>query len=178
VVKHVLLVAGLSFALVAGSILWAGEDETLKAVEAIEKAGGRVKIDTKTKGRPVVLVDLGLTNADDKVLAEVKAFKSLERLSLAGTQITDAGMEHIKGLSRLQVLGMPGTKITDKGLAALKGLKEMRILHVNNTKITDVGLAHLHGLSKLEGINLLNTSVSDTGVQELKKAIPKLQVMR
>lgn len=158
--------------------LGAQEEDVTKIIEAIEKVGGKFKVDAKAKGRPIVLVDLALTKADDALLGQLKGLKQLERLSLAGTKITDAGLAHLKDMHKLQLLALPGTKITDKGVAHLKDLKELRVIHLNNTKITDEGLSHLKGLSQLEGINLLSTAVTDAGVKELQRAIPKLKVMR
>jgi hypothetical protein len=44
--------------------------------------------------------------------------------------------------------------------------------------VTDVGLLHLKNLTRLEELQLENTKVTATGVVELKKALPKVTIVR
>jgi hypothetical protein len=46
--------------------------------------------------------------------------KSLESLSLRGSEITDAGLVHLREHRSLTYLGMFGTKVTEEGMAKLK----------------------------------------------------------
>jgi internalin A len=89
-----LLMLGLSF---APLVSWAAErnaDEA-KAIAEIERLGGKVTVDEKNPGRPVVAVDF------------------------TDTQVTDAGLEHLTGLTKLQSLNLEETQITDAGLTYL-----------------------------------------------------------
>jgi hypothetical protein len=46
------------------------------------------------------------------------------------------------------------------------------------TRVTDAGLLHLRTLTQLEELHLENTNVAAAGVGELKKARPKVKVVR
>ena len=61
-------------------------------------------------------------------------------------------MEHLRGLTKLQELGL------------------------NSTQVTDAGLVHLRGLTQLRHLDVRNTRVTDTGVNDLKRALPKLNI--
>jgi hypothetical protein len=41
-------------------------------------------------------------------------------LSLAGTQVTDAGLPHLKALTKLSALDLDNTHVTDAGVNKLK----------------------------------------------------------
>ena len=87
-----------------------------EAVAAIEKLGGRVRLDAKS-GEATV----GLHN----------------------TQITDAGLTHLKGMTSLRGLDLHNTQITGAGLVHLKGLTSLKWLYLNDTQITDAGLTEI-----------------------------------
>ncbi len=67
-----------------------------QAIAAIKKLGGKVKIDEKSPGRPVI------------------------ELRLSYTKITDAGLVHLKGLTNLKTLWLFSTKVTDAGVKKLQ----------------------------------------------------------
>ncbi len=50
----------------------------------------------------------------------IKKLKSLEKLNLFRTQVTDGGLVHLKALKSLKVLFLRNTKVTDKGVKDLK----------------------------------------------------------
>jgi hypothetical protein len=134
-----------------------------EAVERIEKTGGRVgyaeasgllrKILGEEWSRRVARVDCG-PETSDADLRYLKALPELVRLYLNETAITDAGLEHLKGMTQL------------------------RWLKLDDTAITDAGLEHLKGLYNLDALVLEGTKVSDEGVKELRKALPKCDIVR
>ena len=68
---------------------------------------------------------LDVGNEDLRLLAD---FESIERLSLVGTQVTNAAVPHLKQFTRLRFLDVSGTEITDDGIAELqKALPNCRI---------------------------------------------------
>lgn len=99
---------------------WAVEPnaEQAKAVAEIEELDGKVTIDDKNPGKPVIGV------------------------AFSNRKVTDAGLEHLKGLTQLQHLILQNTKITDAGLEHLKGLTQLQQLNLN-TKVTDQGVERL-----------------------------------
>ena len=116
-----LLSLGLSFAPV---FCWAAEPnaDQAKAAAEIKKMGGRIKVDEKSPGKPVIDVVFFETTLTDAGLVHVSRLTKLKRLTLEDTQVTDAGLVHLSGLSNLQWLDLWGTKVGYTGLVHLKGL--------------------------------------------------------
>lgn len=150
------------------------EDDS--AIAALQKVGGKVERDDKAPEKPVIVVNLGVTQADDAALEGVKGFAKIQKLTLNGTKITDAGLDHVKGLGSLQKLYLVDTKIGDAGVEKLKDLKELKVLSLAGTGVTDAGLEHLKGLSNLETLFLHGTKATDEGAKALKEALPKLKI--
>jgi Leucine Rich repeat len=167
-----ILPVALALILVAAPVR--AEDEA--AIAAVQKAGGKIERDDKAPDKPVRVVNLGVTAADDAALASIKGFSKIEKLTLNNTKITDAGLDNVKGLGTLKKLYLVDTKIGDAGVEKLKELKELRVLSLAGTGVTDAGLEHLKGLTNLETLFLHGTKVTDDGVKKLKEAIPKLKV--
>lgn len=146
------------------------------AISALQKAGGKIERDDKAPDKPVIVVNLGVTQAEDAALEGLKTFTKVQKLILNGTKITDAGLDHLKGLAALQKLYLVDTKVGDSGVEKLKDLKELKILSLAGTGVTDAGLEHLKGLTNLEVVFLHGTKVTDEGVKKLKEALPKVKI--
>src|SRR5947209_7558853 len=155
---------------VLGLLLLAGPGraDEATAIEAIKKLGGRVEVDAKRPGQPVVGVDLDNTKVTDAGLKVLKQLKSLQFLDM-GDNVTDAGLKELKELKHLQSLGLGYTEVTDAGLKELKELKSLQALNLRDTKITDAGLKELKELKSLQRLDLDNTKVTDVGLKELKE---------
>jgi hypothetical protein len=148
-----LTVAAILLALPSWTTICVRADEAEgKAVNAIQKLGGRITRDMKATDNPIVSVDLGKT------------------------KVTDAGLKDLAGLKQLQWLNLTKTQVTDAGLKHLAGLKQLRELDLRNIKVTDAGLKHLAGLKQLRLLLLTNTKVTDKGIADLKKALPNLVI--
>lgn len=100
------------------------------------------------------------------------------RVELTTKMVADADLAAIAGLPSLDNLQLAFTPVTDAGLAHLKGASTLRVLVLWDTKVTDRGLTHLTGLTKLSILNVKGTKVTAAGVDTLKKALPKLDVIR
>jgi hypothetical protein len=59
----------------------------------------------------------------------------------------------------------------------LRELKELQTLDLSQTKVTDAG-KELKGLNKLTYLNVARTQVTDAGINEIKEALPGLEVDR
>lgn len=147
------------------------QDQTLALVA---KLGGSFRIDEKSVGKPVVMVDLSNTDAADDDLASLAGLPHLEGVLLRRTKVTDAGLAHLKGLTNLRELDVAKTKISDAGIAHLKGLKQLAALHIAHTQVTDKGLAIVKELRNLRELHLGRLEVTDAGVAHLKD-LPHLQ---
>ena len=90
---------------------------------------------------------------------------------------TDEILRVVGRFGQLEVLSLDGSHITDAGLAHLKRLKALRQLRLSHTEVSNVGLGHLRGLSALEVIDLRGTKVTEAGVTELKRALPRAEIL-
>ncbi len=88
----------LGWLLAVTGLGWAAEvpTEQAKAVAAITKLGGKVTVDEKSPGKPVIEVDLMDTQVTDAGLGHLAMFPHLQSLNLYNTKVTDAGLEHVK----------------------------------------------------------------------------------
>lgn len=98
--------------------------------------------------------------------------------NLSGTEATDASLQQMNSLRDLETLRLGNTLITDDGLLHLKQLTNLKVLDISQTRITDAGLEHLTGLPDLRRLDLSGTQVTDAGVGELKKALPRCEILR
>ncbi len=80
---------------------------------------------------------------DDSSLCCIQSFPELRRLSLAYTNVGDAGMEHVCQLRNLVELDIDGTDVSDASVACLKGLANLQELFLRDTKFTDAGIVEL-----------------------------------
>ena len=137
------LLLGLSLAPV---LCWAAEFdlEQQRAILEIEKLGGKVAVDDKCPGKPVIGVSLNECNLTDALLVELTKLPRLRELDLNGYDVTDATLLTLKGLPRLQSLNLSRTQVTDAGLEYLKGLPELQSLGLWATEATDAGITGLH----------------------------------
>jgi len=170
-------------------------EEQKRAVEAIERAGGRIFFDNQVRDdmgrlkgekeppaplwfrklvgddfyRDAVAVDLLCSAVDDERSVEhLKSLTKLEALTLAGTKSSDTALEHITGLRNLKYLVLRNTQVTDNGLKHLKGLADLGSLELYRPQVTDDGLAHLKGHVRLWLLVLNCPQVTDDGVVHLK----------
>ena len=173
-----------------------------QAIVAIKKLRGRITVDEKSPGKPVVQVllvgthvtDAGIvhlkglpklqrlrlsfTKVSDAGLACLKGLTDLEMLVLFHTKIGDAGLVHLKGLTKLKTLDLNSTKVSDAGMVYLKGMTELQFLVFSETKVSDAGLVHLKGLTKLRELYLRDTYVTAAGVRKLQAELPKCRITR
>jgi hypothetical protein len=154
------------------------DKEQEKVIAEIRRLGGEVAFDEKAPGKPVVDVFLDGTKLTDAGLAHLNELTRLRVLDLTDTQVTDAGLAHLTGLKGLQRLHLTGTKVTDAGLAHLTNLKRLTHLYLCDTGVTDAGLAHLKRLTGLQRLDLIGTKVTEAGVADLRKALPKVKIVR
>lgn len=147
------------------------------AITAIKKLGGRIKSTQATPGEIGIEFHLrgrALTDSDLKLVTQVG---SVVLLNLRDTKVTSAGLVHLQELTELRQLHLERTSVNDSGLAHLAKLKNLNYLNLYGTKVTDAGLKHLVGLTNLEQLYVWQTKVTDGGAANLKKQLPKLDVV-
>ncbi len=113
-----------------------------------------------------------------KGLEKLAAVRSLRKLDLSKTKVTDDTAGTIARLAGLRELSLRELPVTDQTAKALSGLTELRELNIAYTQITDAAIADLARLKNLETINVDGTKMTTSGVKELKKALPNCRVLR
>jgi Leucine-rich repeat (LRR) protein len=148
--------------------------------------------------RRLVLDGTPITNAG---LSGLKELPALEDLSLARTQVGDAGLELLKIQKKLRRLVLDGCPVRGTGLPHLKelpNLTDLRLgcptltdlfaknlgqltklerLSLATSGVTDDGLKRLSGLRNLRELELIGTKVTAAGTAELRRALPECNVM-
>jgi hypothetical protein len=91
-----------------------------EALAEIKDLHGKVTVDGRTPGRPVVGIDLSFTGATDALLPHLAVFPGLQHLRLDGTEVSDAGLVHLARLTQLKSLSLRSTKFSDAGVEHLR----------------------------------------------------------
>jgi hypothetical protein len=148
-------------------------------LEAARKAGAQVE--PILPGSPLLRVQFVSNEADvtDATLAALAPLAGrITHLTLAKTQVTDAGLQAVGAMPKLSSLNLRRTRVGDAGLAHLAALAELRTLNLYGTAVTDGGVATLAALPRLQAVYLWETQVTDAGASRLRAERPKLRVQR
>jgi hypothetical protein len=174
-------------------------DDVADAVRRVEARGGTA---TRDKTGNVVEVTLERTSATDADVARLAAIKTLRRLDLSFTYVTDRGIKELAALPQLEELTLDtaefltdasmahleankgslrklvlrGVDITDAGMPYVARLTNLRSLDISYTMLGDVGLEHLPELSQLEELKLGGTLITGLNLNFLK-LLPKLRAL-
>lgn len=122
-------------------------------------------------------VDLSTLAITDQLLKRVGTVKTIEKLVLSHTKVTDKGLEYITELPLVE-LDLSGTVVTDSCLSDVAKIPTLSKVDLASTRVTDSGLSTLRSLPKLVSIDLSNTTVTDEGIQTLLsfKALERLSL--
>jgi hypothetical protein len=118
------------------------------------------------------LFGLSLAQAGDDDLKVIAHLKTMARLELGETAVSDRGLKHLAGLENLRALNLRQTSVTGDGLKELGSLKKLNTLWLNGSKLTDAGLKSLPAFPELATIYLSETGITDAGLRNLP-ALPK-----
>ena len=165
-----LLVAGLAFA-------GAGLADEKSAIAKLESLGCRVLYVAKDSKEYTVTItkDLfnkgkGFTAADAKVLAELG---NAVEIAFQHSDVTDDWVTPLKGLKTLKRVHLERTKITDKALDTVGLLANLEYLNLYQTGVTDGGLDKLKNLKKLKTLYLWQTKVTEAKAKAFQDAMAK-----
>jgi len=139
------------------------DPEEKAAVEAVRGAGGSARSDGS-----VLIIRLPGDLPPD-TLSRLTAFKTLFRLDLSGSRVTDEHLVSIAGVSNVAQLELGRTAVTDQGVAAICQLPSLYSLDLTSTQVTDDGLQYLAFLPKLSTLTLEGTAITDAGLAELAR---------
>lgn len=106
----------------------------------------------------------GLNSVSDYDLAmpHLQAFSDLESLSLKHPKVHDRHLTYLRGFTKtLRRLRLYHSSVTDDGLSELADFKELTDLDLGYAVVSDRGLIHLKDLNKLQDLSLIATAVTD-----------------
>jgi len=134
-------------------------------VRSLEALGGHV---TRAADGAVVEVSLARTWASDHDVERLAEIKTIKRLDLSFTYVTDAGVQHLQELPELEDLTLDTVEaLTDAAASYLRADKKLRRLVLRGTDITDVGMPYLASLTGLKSLDLSHTMIGDVGLESL-----------
>ena len=144
---------------------WAADSPRADLERAVDLLGGRV---VRGPDGNIVEVSLARTWASDNDVERVADLKTLKRLDLSFTYVTDAGLQRLRQLPQLEELTLDATEsITDAATSYLRANKSLRKLVLRGTDITDVGMPYLATLTNLKSLDLSHTMIGDVGLESL-----------
>jgi len=123
------------------------------------------------------VLSLNETKIADAGLEGLQGVAGLEVLNLRGSLVRGDGIKHLNGLKNLHTLNLGNTPMSDAGLANLTGLSELQRLILEGTEVSDAGLTTLEGMKRLKRVALAGTKVTQAGADNLKKALPGVEVV-
>jgi len=103
--------------------------------------------------------------------------KSLNRLNISRTRITDEGVETISKLTCLESLYLYRSDITDIGIEKLTSLARLKIFDIaGNINITNISSSSLMKLPQLCFLDVAETRFNQEGIDLLQLNNPHLQI--
>jgi Leucine-rich repeat (LRR) protein len=142
-----------------------------KAVAVFEKLGVTLTRDMKQPEQPVIAVISKSTNVGDGI-AQIKAFKNLQTLSLRSCKITDAGLVlATKGMKfpELTSVELGENPLSDIGvISLLRAAPNLKTLDIFTTQISDATVKQARTLKQLERLHIAATRCTDLSIELLK----------
>jgi len=192
--RHTVLAVLLAVTLAAD----AAAQSTATAVQRIEARGGYVTrdrdgqvtevslertwatdndIDFVVELKTVKKLDLSFTYVTDKGIKKLQQLPQLEDLTLDTAEfLTDASMAHLRANRALRRLVVRGVDITDGGMPYIGEMTGLRSLDISYTMLGDVGLEHLPALSELESLKIGGNMITGLNLNFLK-LLPRLKTL-
>jgi hypothetical protein len=144
---------------------WAADSPRADVERAVTVLGGRV---VRGPDGNIVEVSLARTWASDNDVEKVADLKTLKRLDLSFTYITDAGVQRLGQVPALEELTLDTAEaLTDAAASYLRANKSLRKLVLRGVDITDVGMPYLAALTGLKSLDLSHSMIGDVGLESL-----------
>jgi len=112
-------------------------------------------------------LDLKGTSVKDDDLKRLAGLKTLPKLNLENTLISDTGLQYLKDIP-LNYISLIGTQITDKWFGYLSNMPSLTTLYVGSTAISNFGVEQLKDMKQLEKLSFTNTQIDGVGLGHLK----------
>jgi len=118
-----------------------------------------------TQKRNSGLWSVSLTDFDMETLA---GFQTLEKLSVAGARVGDAGIGRLSRLRQLRVLDLSRTQVSARGLDSIAALPIERLSLWKAAAIDDSAAAALDRFTRLRVLDLSDTGITDAALRQLR----------
>ena len=148
----------------------ANKTKNLKQLELARTKVANKKLDSIAKITQLERLSLAQTNITDAGMARLQSLKNLRVLNLRGTAIGDAGIEALKSFTHLEDLNLAETQVTDSGIQILRRFKELKYLDLRGTQLSDDGLMLLSDSPALRRVSISQTKVTPDGFREFNKS--------
>jgi hypothetical protein len=149
------------------------QELTLMATANLDDVGGAHLGKIKTLER----LFIWNTRVTDKTMAALSGLP-LKTLYVSRTGLTDEGMKSLAKIKTLETLWIEETAVGDKGVAAFAKHPKLRWLKADKTKITDACVDTLVTLAELDTLQAPKAGITEAGEKKLKEKFPKARVYR
>ena len=126
--------------------------------------------------RQISEIDIRCVPIKDDDIKPLAGSKTITRLNLLSTDLTDGCLQHLADLPNLDDLSLSDSELCGTGLSQLKGLENLSILDLSRSAIDDEGLARLPALPALRELSLADTKITGKGLEHLK-TLPGLRTL-
>jgi len=141
--------------------------KVLKFEKSNLAGGPRMKVASFPKIEEISLDRCTLSEA---TLQSIAASKSIKRIRLLGSNVSNAGLAYLKDMVQLELLDLNECEqISDVGVKHLQGLTRLRNLSLWGPQITDKGLAYLSKFTDLSALTIRKCDVTDRGFEVLSR---------
>jgi Leucine-rich repeat (LRR) protein len=139
--------------------------EVAVAIQRIEERGGWVARD---KAGTIVEASLERTWATDNDIDFIVDLKTIRKLDLSFTYVTDRGIKKLQELPQLEDLTLDTAEfLTDASMAHLRANRALRRLVVRGVDITDAGMPYVGEMAGLRYLDISYTMLGDVGLEQL-----------
>jgi Leucine-rich repeat (LRR) protein len=132
---------------------------------SIEAKGGEV---TRDEAGRIMGISLARTWATDNDLLHLLSIKTVKRLDLSFTYVSDRGVELLAQLPALEDLSLDTAEfITDAAASYLRANRGLKRLSLRGTDVTDISVEYLSVLTGLKALDISHTQIGDVGMDHL-----------
>ncbi len=117
-------------------------------------------------------------NLTDELFAKLApVLPKMVAIDLSASSVTDASIAKLAAATDLRMVRLSETGITDASMDTLAKLTKRESVNLYGTKVTDAGVKKLTALPNLKRLYLWQTGVTPAAIEEIKKALPTVEIV-
>jgi uncharacterized membrane protein len=117
-------------------------------------------------------------NLTDELFAKLApVLPKMVAIDLSASSVTDASIAKLAAATDLRMVRLSETGITDASMDTLAKLTKLESVNLYGTKVTDAGVKKLTALTNLKRLYLWQTAVTPAAIEEIKKALPEVEIV-